>query len=123
MKFLVQIRLLIFMLASTALPFQTAAQPPPQPTLRLETGMHTAQIGRIGVDRAGRILVTASQDKTARVWDIATGKLRRVLRVPIGTGDEGKLFAVALSPDGSTAAVGGWTSADGLKTDIYLSGE
>ena len=31
-----------------------------------------------------------------------------MLRPPIGAGNEGKVYAVAISPDGKTVAVGGW---------------
>jgi WD40 repeat protein len=86
-----------------------AADPTTVPLLRLETGMHTAMIRRIATDAAGRFAVTASDDKTARVWEVATGRLVQVLRPPQDVGHEGKLFAVALSPDGATVAVGGWT--------------
>ena len=89
-----------------------SGEPPSEPVLRIETGMHTAQIMRIGVDAAERFLVTASEDKTARVWDLETGRLLRVLRPPIGAGDEGKLFAVAISPDGAVVAAGGRTGWD-----------
>ncbi len=82
------------------------------PFLRLETGMHTAPIRRISVDAAARYVVTASDDKTARVWELATGKLLQTLRPPMGEGNEGKLFAVALSPDGQEVAVGGFTGRD-----------
>ncbi|MCB9760640.1 MAG: caspase family protein [Alphaproteobacteria bacterium] len=90
-------------------PGQAAPEVPEAPILRVEAGMHTAPIKRIATDEAGRFLVTASNDKTARVWDLETGALLRVLRPPIGPGNEGKLYAVAVSPDGSTVAVGGWT--------------
>ncbi len=89
-------------------------KPPPQaPQLRIETGMHTALIRRIGVDAACRRLVTGSWDKTARLWDISTDKPRllRTLRVPIGKGHDGKIFAVALAPDGALVAAGGWDAA------------
>ncbi len=90
------------------------------PVLRLETEMHTAPIRSIDVDDAGRILVTGSHDKTVRVWDLESGALLRVLRPPIGDGDEGKIYAVALSGDGNTVAAGGWTSPDGLNNNIYV---
>jgi len=99
---------------------QPTGEPSREPILRIETGMHTAVIKRIGVDAANRYLVTASHDKTVRVWELPTGRLLRVIRVPLGAGNEGKLFAVALSPDGTTIAAGGWTSPDGLNTNIYL---
>ncbi|HVS83905.1 MAG TPA: caspase family protein, partial [Pyrinomonadaceae bacterium] len=87
---------------------------------RIETGMHAASINRIGVDAANRFLVTASDDKTVHVWELPAGRLLRIIRVPIGEGNEGKLDAVAISPDGSTIAAGGWTSTDGLHESIYL---
>ena len=84
-----------------------------QPFPRLEAAMHTAAIWRIAVDSKERFLVTASADKSARVWDLATGKLLTILRPPIGDDNEGKLYAVAISPDGSTIAVGGFTRQGG----------
>lgn len=71
--------------------------------------MHTAMINRIATDAAGRYAVTASDDKTARVWEVATGKLLKVLRPPLDKNEEGMLYAVALSPDGKIVTVGGWT--------------
>ncbi|WP_338844845.1 caspase family protein [Massilia sp. W12] len=79
-----------------------------------------APIKRIATDAQGRYAVTASDDKTARVWEIATGRLLQTLRVPIGPGDEGKLYAVALSPDGETVALGGFTNATDSHQSIYL---
>jgi len=89
-----------------------AGEPPTEPILRFDLGVHTAAITRIASDDAGRYVVTASLDKTARVWRVADGQLLSTLRIPIGSGDEGKLNAVALSPDGQTVALGGWTGWD-----------
>ena len=95
--------------------------PSASPVLRLETGMHTASINDIGVDRLDRWMVTTSDDKTARIWDLQTGALVRTLRVPIGAGEEGKLYAVAVSPDGKIIAVGGWTGYEWDETfSVYL---
>jgi WD40 repeat protein len=44
----------------------------------------------------GSRIVTASFDKTVRIWDAATAKEIAVLR-----GHEGRLFSAAFSPDGS----------------------
>ncbi|MBF0185856.1 MAG: caspase family protein [Magnetococcales bacterium] len=97
-------------------------EPPARPLLRLESGMHTAAIRHIDVDRAERWLVTASHDKTARVWNLQSGELLTTLRPPIGeSGEEGKLYAVAISPDGETVAVGGWTGWQwGNNVSLYL---
>lgn len=106
------------LLASLAVAQQS---PSLQPLPRLEAGMHTAPITRIAVDAQGRFVVTASADKSARVWDLATGKLLTILRPPIGADQEGKLYAVALSADGATVAVGGFTgSADSNDQPVYL---
>jgi WD40 repeat protein len=87
----------------------------------LETGMHTAQIHGIAVDAAEHFLVSASLDKTARVWDLATGKLLQTLRPPLDDGHEGMLYAVAISPDGNTIAVGGWTGYEWSNSHaVYL---
>lgn len=98
-----------------------AAGPDSTPQLRLEPSRHFAMISRMDVDRPERYAVTASADKTARVWDIRDGKLLRTIRPPIGKGNEGQLFAVAISPDGELIAVGGWTGYEWQKKyDIYL---
>jgi WD40 repeat protein len=98
-----------------------AGEPPPQPLLWLETGMHTAPIQKISVDSHRQLLLTVSDDKVARLWSLGDGRLIRVLRPPVGGGHEGQLFAGALSPDGAIAAIGGWTGFewDGSKS-IYL---
>lgn len=83
--------------------------PPTEPILRLQNVMHTAAIRRIAVDSANRLLATASDDKTLRLWDAKTGHPLKTLRVPVGPGHEGQLLAVALSPDGQTVAAGGDT--------------
>jgi WD40 repeat protein len=109
-------------LGAAGLSVAQAAEPPTAPILRIETGMHTAMINRIGADAEGRYAVTASDDKTARVWDLTTGQLLRVLRPPIAEGDEGKLYATAITPDGSTVAVAGWTKlgSDTTGHAVYL---
>ena len=95
--------------------------PDQRPMLRIEPGMHTAAVRRIGVDAACTRMVTGSDDKTARLWALpengrGSPELLRTLRVPIGEGDDGKVYAVALSPDGNWVAAGGWSKND----DVYI---
>lgn len=82
--------------------------------------MHNAKCNSIAVDGAGRYLLTCSDDRTARLWDAASGDLLKILRVPIGKTDEGKLNGCALSPDGKTIAVGGFTGSWENADCIYI---
>ncbi|CAN5465308.1 hypothetical protein BH11PSE11_BH11PSE11_04110 [soil metagenome] len=86
------------------------------PILRIESGNHSAPIRAIAVDAAGRYAVTASEDKTARVWEVSSGRLQQVLRPPIGAGNDGKLYAAAISPQGDLIATGGWSASN----DVYV---
>jgi WD40 repeat protein len=108
-------RILAAILAMAALMSAARAEdlPDQRPMLRIEPGMHTARIWRIGVNAACALMVTGSEDKTARLWALPSGgrgapELLRTLHVPIGEGHDGKLYAVALSPDGKWVAAGGW---------------
>ncbi len=71
--------------------------------------MHTAAIRSSDIDSSGRFAVTASDDKSGRVWDLGSGRLLQVLRPPQGTGNEGQLEAQAMSPDSTLVAVAGIT--------------
>ena len=93
---------------------------PTEPILRIETGKHGGSIRRIDTDAENRFAVTASWDKTVRVWSLPEGHLMRVLRLPIDQGDIGKAYAVAISPDGTSVALGGWTAPNGLNTNVFL---
>jgi WD40 repeat protein len=91
-----------------------------EPFLVVDPGMHTALIKTLDSDAAGRFLVTGSDDKTVRIWSAADGRLQRTIRVPAGTGNLGKVYAVAISPDGATVAAAGYTGADSGNDNIYL---
>ena len=85
-----------------------AAEPPTEPILRIETGRHTAPIRRIATDAGSRWLATASDDKTLRLWDLQKVSIMQTMRPPIDNGNNGKLYSVAMSPDGAYIATGGW---------------
>ena len=64
--------------------------------------------------------MTGSDDRTVRIWSVADGKLLRTIWVPVGPGNVGAVYAVAISPDGSTIAAGGYTEKRYNGTAIYI---
>lgn len=80
-----------------------------QPILRMNMEMHTSTIAKLSADRSGKFILTCSKDKTGKLWDLKTGDLIRTFRTPQSEGNEGMLYACAISPDGKTALFGGST--------------
>lgn len=78
------------------------------PRLVVDSGGHTSLIHDVIFTRDGKYLVSAGSDKTIRVWDPASGRMIRTIRGWIGSGDYGKIHAIALSPDDRYLAVGGF---------------
>lgn len=62
---------------------------------------HTADIRSVAWHPEGKLIVSASDDKTIRIWDVASQKLLQVLRGHIGA-----VTSVAISPDGKFLASG-----------------
>lgn len=109
-----------FALITCASAFSATPVIPTEPELRIETGAHLSLITRVSADANGRWILTASEDKTARLWDAASGSQIAVLRPPIGAEAAGALYAAALSPDGKQAALGGNAGFDGRSHALYL---
>ncbi len=80
--------------------------------LSIDTGGHTAKINDIIVTKSGDI-ISASNDKTIRVWSSRDGAGKRKILGQIGAGVEGTIFAIALSPDEQYLAVGGFLDKPG----------
>lgn len=93
-------------LAAASLPL-AAAEPSALPQFVLNLGTHSNSIWQMAIDPAGEFFVTASSDRTLRVWDAASGELQQTLRPPANPGSEGWFGSVAVSPDGRTIAAGG----------------
>jgi WD40 repeat protein len=84
--------------------------------LTLDTGGHMAKVLELAITPDGKRLVSGSNDKTVRIWDIETGKAVRIIRGESAPGDWGALYAMALSPDGARVAVGGFLHANDRAT-------
>lgn len=104
-----------FLVCAICAAAQTEATPN-APALRIDSGAHSAPIRALAVDAAGRYAITAAEDKTARIWDLSDGHLLQTLRPPSGAGNNGKLFAAAITGNGAYVAVGGWSA----ENDVYL---
>jgi WD40 repeat protein len=114
------VRVLVFCAsASRACMAQDSDLPPRDPILQIEAGMHTAVVRRIAADPSCSLAVTGSEDKTVRLWHLPDGKLMKVLHPPIGPGNDGKVYAVALAPKGEWIAAGGFSRTPGYHF-IYL---
>jgi len=98
-----------------------ASQPSTAPQFRVDAAMHTAAIGQIRADAPRNRVVTLGSDRTVRIWQLPALRLVRVLRLPQEGSVEGLPIGLAISPDGRTIAVGGWTGKtwEGT-TSIYL---
>jgi WD40 repeat protein len=80
--------------------------------LKLDTKGHTSIIRDIIITKNGEI-ISASDDKTIRVWDIESGREKSKILGEIGDGDEGKIYAIALSASEKYLAVGGFLAKSG----------
>lgn len=69
---------------------------------------HTAFVSRVAISPDGTLALTGAMDKTARVWDVATGKeIRRFV------GHTANVSALDITPDGRYALTGEGDSYDG----------
>jgi len=62
--------------------------------LRTLTG-HSDMVWSVVYSPDGRYLASGSNDKTIKIWEVATGKQLRTL-----TGHYGEVYSVVYSPDG-----------------------
>ncbi len=80
---------------------------------------HEDRIESISLSADGRLLASAADDETIRVWDVST---RRLLGPPLED-HTGAVFGVAFSPDGTSFASGGDDGAVRLWSGILWRDE
>ncbi|MEY4931517.1 MAG: hypothetical protein RI909_2241 [Bacteroidota bacterium] len=69
---------------------------------------HAGKVHNLIFTPDGNRLISISEDKTIRMWNVQTGEQIKKFESQIGDGYEGMLYASALSPDGKLLAVGGY---------------
>jgi len=81
---------------------------------------HKAPVAGVAFSPDGKLLASVSHDRTARLWDAATGCPVKILR-----GHQDLVFGVAFSPDGKRLATSGadstvrvWDTASGAEVSI-----
>jgi RNA polymerase sigma factor (sigma-70 family) len=84
-----------------------APQPKPKSAWELRNTLrgHTGAVSAVALSPGGKLLASASFDKTIKLWETATGKLKTTLN-----GHSDRVFSVTFAPDGKTLAS---ASADG----------
>lgn len=76
--------------------------------LMLDTGGHMGLIKGLTFTPDGNFLVSGGDDKVIRVWDWRKGETLRTFRGSASPGPEGKIYDMALSPDGKRLAIAGF---------------
>ena len=83
-------------------PLHPALHPPGTPLLRTLEG-HSDSVNGVAVTPDGKRAVSASWDKTLKVWDLETGRALRTLE-----GHSDSVSGVAVTPDGKRAVSASW---------------
>jgi WD40 repeat protein len=92
-----------------------------RPILALDPGGHTAFVRQVFFTPDANRIISVSQDKSVRVWDVTSGEALSTIWLPVGPDVEGTPHAATLSPDGKLLAVGGLAVNRGKSgTPIYV---
>lgn len=116
----VALGLALLMLTMAGLVVAADAPATRRPVFAIDSLAHAGEATRIAASADQRHLVTVALDKSLRIWDAESGRLLKRLVVPVTSPTDGALLALALSPDGRWAAVGGYTRALGKDNALVV---
>ena len=93
------------------------------PIMLINSGNHAGLIRDIIATEDGKYLITASEDKTIRVWDVKKRiESRKILGI-IGKGHIGEIYAMAISPDENFLAVSTVIVNNGIRIYDFNEGK
>ncbi|MGL1886024.1 MAG: caspase family protein [Reichenbachiella sp.] len=107
-------RILLLLCAILTLQYTQAQQ------LTIDNQGHAGLIHGLEFIEGGKKLISVSDDKTVRVWDVVTGSLNKTYRFEQEAGAKGKIYASALSTNEQYLFLGGYFGNKG--DDGYLIG-
>lgn len=100
------------------------AQTAKEQFLVVEPQGHNALVNAVMYSQLTRELITVSDDKTVRLWDLDDQALNRTFRMKSDpTGPEGMLYAGAISSDGRYVAVAGYSFYNDIKVIDLQKGD
>ena len=103
------------------LPFYVHGQD--NPVMVINTKGHTGMIRSLNFTPTGRLLISVSEDKTIRFWEVQTGSLEKTLRGELGEIRDGIIYTSAISPNGLYFAISGYPSTYGIRTFNLHTGD
>ncbi len=98
MKKLINVSLFLFIIHLSLIGI--SAQTAPEPSLTVQTG-YSFPINSVAISFDGRTIVTGGDDRTVKVWDVASGRELKTLR-----GHTESVTSVHIAPNGQTIASG-----------------